>query len=327
MEFSASVATAAGNDALGWFLRQPTHVELLKARPGGIPTYSNPRVRQTLLSALCEYTSVHGDGDGELLRFAIACAMNDPDHLARIEAVKLVALGSDESDDLVSVLKTGLSLDKFIETILGIGEEFPFKAEDSGQVVLDALRSLHWDFGDSDDEESSQISDILMVLSEHSVASIRREANTCLGYVAPFEFVRSLAKKIERRSTHIRQGNFGEFSEAIRNAGHGLSECYYGDMCPGCLEAILEDPSYQATEYEKMKRYLEPIIRVFGGIDGTDTFSSILESLSRGLEETAEVAESGPYVDIHTLPLPFEEKSNLSDSQRTRANGEPPPRD
>lgn len=310
-EFSAAVATAAGNDALAWFMRQPTHVELLKASPGGIPTYSNPRVRQTLLSALCEYMSAHRDRGGELLPFAIASAMNDPDHVVRIEAVKLVVLGSGKSDDLAAVLQiqSGLSLEEFITAILGIGEEFPFKSEDSGQVVLDALRSLHWDSSNSDDEGTSEISDILTVLSEHSVAAIRREANSCLGYIAPFEFVRYLANKIERQSPHIRQGNFDEFSEAIKNAGHGLSDAYYGDICRGSLEAILEDPDYQFAEYEKMRKSLAPIIQVFGGMRGTNTFRSILEDLARDLEEneTAEPTASAAYVDIYTLPLPFDE--------------------
>lgn len=314
-EFSASIATTAGSDALAWFMRQPAHVKLLKAGPGGFPTYSNPRVRQILLLALCEYSSTDEEGFSELLPFAVASAMNDPDHLARIEAIKLVALESDESDDLASVLSSsGSSLDEFIETILGVGEEFPFKAADAGQVVLDALRSLHWDSGDSDD--TSQISDILTVLSEHHFAHIRREANTCLGYVAPFEFVRSLAEKIERRTVHIHQGNFDEFSEAIKNAGNGLSTCYYGDLCPGSLEGLLEDPDNQAEEYEKMRRHLEPIIQAFGSMNGTVTFQSILEDLGRGLAATADSAPSDPCFDIYTLPLPFE-KSDSSDSQRT----------
>lgn len=314
-DFSASVATAAGCDALAWFMRQPPHVKLLKAGPGGIPTYSNPRVRQILLSALCEYSSTDEGRGLELLPFAIASAMNDPDHLTRIEAIKLVVLGSDESDDLASVLGcSGSSLGKFIETILSIGEEFPFKADDTGRVVLDALQSLHWDSDTSDDEGTSQISDILSALSEHHGVHIRREANTCLGYVAPLEFARNLAEKIERRSAYIHQGNFGEFSEAIRNTGNVLSNYYYGDLCPGSLEDILEDPDYQAEEYEKMRRHLEPIIHAFGGMNGTDTFKSILEDLGRGLATTAEATPNSPHFDIYTLPLPFEE-GDLSDSQ------------
>jgi hypothetical protein len=202
-----------------------------------------------------------------------------------------------------------LSLEAFIEAILGIGQEFPFKIEGVGRIVLDALRSLHWDSVNSDDEETSQISDVLIALSEHPVAAIRREANTCLGYVAPFVFVSSLAERIERRSMYVRQDNLGEFSEAIKNAAGGLSDGYYGDMCPGAIEAILEDPDYQSAEYEKMKMCLEPINRVFGGMPGTKTFSSILEDLRPCLEETTEVGEGGPYVDVYTLPLPFDEWS------------------
>ena len=305
IEFSMSAETGAGREALGWFLRQTTTVELLKARPGGIPAYSSPRVRQTLLLSLCEYSTSHGEADEELLRFALASAMNDADNLARIEAVKLVALNTEESDHLADALGRDSSLSDFIEAILGISDEFPFQAETAGQVVLDALRSLHWDSGESGDGDTSQVSDILVRLSGHPIASIRKQANSCLVYVAPFAFVQSLSTMIEQRSNHIRQDNLGEFAEGIRNAANELSESYYGSMCRGALDGILEDPDRQAAEYHKMSRSLGPIISVFGDIDRTNTFKSILEDLSKGLEEPASVADSGPYLDTHTLPLPF----------------------
>lgn len=307
LEFSASVATGAGNDALAWFLRQPTHVELLKAHSDGIPTYSSPRVRQTLLSSLCEYMSTPGMEDREVLRFAATTAMKDPDNLVRIAAIKLVVLGSDESEEVASVLGNDSSLSDFIEAILGIGEEFPFRAEDAGQVVLKALQSLHWDYGDSDDDGTSEISDILVRLSEHRTAKIRREANTCLGYVAPFAFVQSLSERIARQSGHMPQGSHREFAEGIRNAARELQESYYGSMCPGAMDAILEDPDYQAAEYAKMSQSLGSIIRVFDGVNGTDIFKSILEDLSSDLEETTSIVENNPYVDRHTIPLPFED--------------------
>lgn len=304
LEFSEVVVTAAGNDALVWFLRQPTYILQLKKQEGSLPRYSNPRVRQIFLAGLCEYTAAHGVADEEWLRFAVDSAMNDSDHLTRIEAIKLLALGSDESDDLISVLASYASLGEFIETILGIGEEFPFKVGDTGRVVLDALRSLHWDMCDHDDG-ISEITDILAGLSEHSESTIRREANTCLGYIAPFEFIKNLSAEIEQSSPHVHQGYWGEFSEAIKNAADVLGEGYYGGMCPGALEAILEDPDNQAAEYAKMRAHLEPIIRVFSGFDGADMFESILESLRCGLDNPFKVDESNVYIDIYTLPLPF----------------------
>lgn len=315
-EFSEVVVTAAGSDALAWFLRQPTYISLLKEQHGGIPRYSNPRVRQILLAALCELTAAYSILDEEWLRFAIDSAMNDSDHLARIEAVKLITLGSDEADELVSVLASKASLDEFIETILGIGEEFPFNVEDTGRVVLDALRSLHWDMSDQD-EGTSEVSDILRKLSENPTSAIRREANTCLGYIAPFEFIKNLSGQIDRSSPHVHRGNFGEFLEAIKNSADVLSDGYYGDMCPGALEAILEDPDYQAAEYEKMRTHLEPIIRVFGDNAETDMFKSILESLRCGLDDPVIADESNVYIDIYTLPLPFGDTDSLSDCQRT----------
>lgn len=306
-EFSAAVATGAGSDALAWFLRQQTHVELLKARPGGIPTYSSPRVRQVLLSSLCEYMSTPGMEDGEVLRFAITSAMNDPDNLARIAAVKLVALGSDDSEELASVMENEVALSDFIEAILGIGEEFPFKAQETGQVVLDALRSLYWESGALNRNGISLVGAVLTRLGEHTSPRIRREANTCLGYADPFSFVQSLSEKIARLSGQIHQGNFGEFAEGIRNAASGLQESYYGSMCPGIMEAILDDPEDQLAEYLKMSQSLGPIIRAFGGIAGMDVFKSILGDLGRGLAQKADSMGTSSLVDTCTIKLPFEE--------------------
>jgi hypothetical protein len=311
MEFSTAARSRAGIAALSWFLRQPAHVALLQKLSGGIPTYKSPQVRQTLLASLCEYSSSHDEADPELLKFALSCAMNDKDNLVRIEAVKLVVLTSDESDDLVSALRNGSSLHDFIEVILGIGEEFPFKEETSGRVVLDALRSLHWDNSkDSDEDETSEITDVLINLSEHPVAYVRREANTCLGYVAPFVFVANLSAQIEQQCIDIRQENFKEFAEGIKIAAQGLGESYYGDICPGSLEAIYEDPDYQAAEYRTMMKRLGPIIRTFGDITGTNMFKSILKDLRHNSEETESTGttEGHFFVDIHTLPLPFEDK-------------------
>jgi Type I restriction enzyme R protein N terminus (HSDR_N) len=309
VEFSNAVATAAGSDALSWFLRQPSYLEQLKYRPSGTPRFSNVRVRRTLLSAMCENAATEGADDNESLGFAINTAINDPDHLTRIEAIKLVVLASDEPDDLVNVLKANanVSLHEFVEIMLGIGEEFPLKSEDSGQVVLDALRSLHWQMGDPH-EGTSEITHILESLTGSQTQAIRREANTCLGYISPFEFVRVLSNKINQRAPNVKSQNVSEFMEAIKSAGNGLSDCYYGDMCPGSLEQILEDPDYQAAEYEKMSRYLEPIIHSFGGSDGTDTFKSILRDLRRGLEEADSIDNSRPFTDIYTIPLPFGEE-------------------
>jgi len=117
---------------------------------------------------MCKNAAAEGAGGDVSLRFAINTATNDTDHLSRIEAIKLMVLASDELDDLVNVLNSTANIDlhEFIEIMLGIGEEFPLRAEESGQVVLDALRSLHWEMGDPDDG-TSEITDILDVLIEN----------------------------------------------------------------------------------------------------------------------------------------------------------------
>lgn len=87
----------------------------------------------------------------------------------------------------------------------------------------------------------------------------------------------NVSEKIQRRCTHIRQDNFKEFSEGIKLATNGLGDGYYGDMCPGALESICEDPDYQGAEYRKMEKCLSPIIHIFGDVAGTDTFKSTIE--------------------------------------------------
>lgn len=314
-EFSKAVVTAAGSDALSWFLRQQSYLEQLKCRPGGPPRFSDARVRRVLLAAMCENAAAEDTGENELLGFAIDTAINDPDHLARIEAIKLAVLASGEAGDLVNFLKASanVSLHEFVEITLGIGEEFPLRSEDSGQVVLDALRSLHWEMGDPH-EGTSEITHILEILSGSQTQAIRREANTCLGYISPFEFVRILSNKILQRAQNVNSQNVSEFLEAIKSAANGLGDCYYGDLCPGSLEGILEDPDYQSAEYQRMSGYLEPIIYYFGGHDGTDMFKSILRDLRSGLEEDASIGSSRPSVDIYTIPLPFDEEEGSTDA-------------
>jgi hypothetical protein len=309
VEFSNAVRTSAGKDALRWFLRQPSHIRLIQKRDGDFPHYDNAEVRQTLLSSLCEFANTQAQPSEQLTRFASYCAMNDQDYLVRIEAVKLVALVTDDSDALASTLHDETSLYDFVETILGIGKEFPLQAETAGQVVLDALRSIHWDSADHDDEGTSEITNILEMLCEHADSNIRREANTCFGHLAPFAYAEHIANKIGLGSIRATSEHLNEFIEGITLAANGLADAYFGDMCPGSLEAICEDPDWQTAEYQKMVRVLSPIIAVFGNVAPTDLFLSILAALYPKLaEDEADEAYEVPYfVDTYTLPLPFDE--------------------
>lgn len=308
-EFAIAVRTSAGKDALRWFLRQPSHIRLIQEREGEFPYYDNPEVRQTLLSSLCEIAAAQVKPDEKLARFASHLAMNDQDISVRLEAVKLVALLADDFNALASTLRDESSLYDFVEAVLGIGEEFPLQAETAGQVVLDALRSLHWDSADSDDDGASEITNILAMLCEHSKSSTRREANTCFGHIAPFAYVEHIADKIEMGSIPAASEHFDEFIEGITLAGNGLADAYFGDMCRGSLEAICEDPDLQTAEYQKMVRVLSPIIAVFGDVASTDCFRSILVALHRGLagDEADEADEVSYFVDTYTRPLPFDE--------------------
>jgi hypothetical protein len=191
--------------------------------------------------------------------------------------------------------------------LLGIGAEFPLQAESAGQIVLDLVRHLHYE-GEASADGSSSITDILENLTNHEDGNIRREANTCYGQLASQQFLERLSEKIRRASGRLNSEELEEFLGGIDTSASELQEYYYGSMCPGALESICESEVEQIEEYRKMRQCLGPIIQVFAKSSGIDIFNAILEDLERGLEYLAsDDTYTKGFIDIYTLPLPFED--------------------
>ncbi len=298
-EFSASTRTTAGTEALRWFFKQPAHISLLKNQAGGIPIYSNSEVRRTLLEAFCEHLLLQKDRDDAIFRFAMSRASEDNDFRVRLTAVKCVAMITDDPEELLSALSGKASLHELLEAIVGIGEEFPLDTGNAGQVVLDAVRSMHWESCSND--EYSDVTNALEKLMQHSNPKVRREASSCYGYASPGGFLQHLSRQMVCESSLVHRGNQDEFAIGIELAADSLREAYYGGMCPGSLEAICEDYDSQLAEYNKMARCLLPVIQTFGSADGIDIFKSILSDLAMDLKD----GDERSFVDIYTRPLPF----------------------
>jgi hypothetical protein len=309
-EFEHAITSQAGTDALRWFLKQPSHIDLISQPDGTLLNFDDVLLKRALFASLCELANVNHDYNDELLRYATLHAIHDSDNLVKIGATRLVALVTEDVDELTEILVAAkLKIHNFVEAILGVGEEFPLQTASVGQVVMDALRSLHWDSSDPD-EGTSEITDILSVLSGHSSDVIRKEALTCFGYVAPHAFLQYVSGQIYAGWLSDNAKKMSEFETGIEEASKELLECYYGGMwgCPGALESICEEPEYQEQEYEKMRVILSPIIFTFGYLSSCQSFLDILNDLSRGLEskENGETANSPlTFPDLFTLPLQF----------------------
>lgn len=304
LEFSAAISTNAGNASLRWFFRQPSHLSLLKDPSGALPHYNDVSVRRLFLASLCELAPTYSDQDNELLKFSIHVAMNDADRVVRILAVKLVASIANDNDDLSAVLGKEAGIEDFLHAIFTGTATRPVDKYGIGQIVLDAIRSLHWD-SSFDDSGRSDVSDALRALLYDDDCDVRTQASTCLGYIAPTLLLDAV---IEVRST-ITEPGIQEFLKGLDLAQDTLSEMYYGSMCPGVMEAILETEEGQAYEYDRMAPILEAAIRIFLPYTSVTTLENILEdlgrSLSRGGDQEAEV--SGKLEQCqYTLPLPFE---------------------
>lgn len=304
-DFSFAATTEAGAASLRWFFRQPSHLALLKGSSGTLPYYRDISVRRLFLASLCEFAPEYPDQDDEILKFALSVAMEDEDRVVRILAVKLVAAIADDGDELSCILGKERGVEDFLRAIFTGTATRPVDTDGVGQIVIDALRSLHWDSLPDDDSDHSDIADALVTLLYDDDCEVRTQAATCLGYIAPISFLEAATKM----ASTVSEQNIGEYMEGLEQAQGTLGEMYYGSMCPGAMNSILESEDVQAAEYDQMAPILKAAIALFWPHASVTTLQHILEDLGRGLadgndEDTDDPAKFAQ--DIYTLPLPFE---------------------
>lgn len=304
-EFGISVNSNAGLEALRWFLKQNKHIELIREENGKLPIYENPKVQRILMSSLIDLVIKDLIDPEECLNYAIDQAIISQDNLVKIEAVKLVTLLANDSEEVSFVLPDDSSLKDFIEAILSVDEEYPLESQATGVVVLDALRSLHWDFSDADGDMSI-ITNALADLVSHESKIIRKGAATCLGYVSPIAFFEFIIMNLQKGIISNNSKSFAEYQQGIENAERCLDEMYYGSMCPGAFAYLKEDEALLREEYEKMYSILQPIISVFPLTESIKGLISLLEELKPQYYNDKEDAER-PFLDLCTLPLPFDD--------------------
>ena len=184
--------------------------------------------------------------------------------------------------------------------ILSVDDEYPLESQATGFVILNALRSLHWDLSGIDSDESI-ITQALADLVSHESNIIRESAATCLGYVSPLAFLELVRMNLQNGVISKNSELLDEYKQGIENAGLRLEEVYYGDMCPGMLSYLDEDKDLLTNEYKKMYSKIQPIVSVFPLNQSIERLIDILESLNP--QDSSK--EDG--MDLCTLPLPFDD--------------------
>lgn len=309
-EFIEATKTEVGLDALRWFLKQPAHIKAMQLDDGSPPNFKNNSVKMVLLASLCDIASKSSTTPDNWLKYAINIATTDNDNMARIEAIKLVALLTDNANDLISTLTNEQSIEEFITSIISINEEYPFESASVSRVVLESLRTLHFDMSDESDE--SPITETLEALLSNEISSIRNGASTCLGHISPNSFFNVLASQIELGMIYDQPQKASDFWEGIKQATNELGEIYYGSYCHGWLESLREDIDQLNEEYERLSSILEPVISTFNQHPSIRRLVNLLEDLRPHIERQEEEnttdekdSLSHQFIDIYTLPLPF----------------------
>jgi hypothetical protein len=290
-EFGQAAQTDAGYESLQWFFRQPAHMARFIELQNGIPNFVNPVIRRVLISALCHLAPRFLDEYENWLDLARSYLDNDTDSLVIIECVKLVSILAEDPDEVSSILGKDGEIKDRVRAMLSVSEDYPLSMDGVGRVILDALSYSH-------ETEDSEITRALRSLLSDPLESMQKNVAICLGYVDWRIYFEMLSKEILTCAREGRPFEKLHLWAGLEEATDGISEGYYGSMCPGMLEALREDDEGRQEEYRQLTHLLTPVLNQLGS---ADPHRQTLEELLDAIRGDTSAAPGDPY----TLPLPF----------------------
>lgn len=285
-ETEHATRTQVGTQALRWFLSQPRHRNHTKRALALWSQYQSALARRVLLGSLRQSITDLNSACPRWVRTAMYEGVRDPDKLVKAEAVKLMALLTDDDEELAEVL---LVDEEFIASILLIEDEHPLGLDTIGRVVLDALQRLdksHDWYGSEPPSHLSALCRLLRSLMEHPHPTVRKGAAKSLAYVAPNSFLGDLAILIARPEDRCtRCGapfdmHVTEYADAVDLAADQIHREFFPEMCPGYYDHLLGEPNEVREVYIRMHNLWAPVIARFWPKHGTDQLLDLL----RGLE-------------------------------------------
>ena len=245
-------------DALIWFLKQPQSYTYLESTTQCFQLQKDPSVKRAILLSVRSNPNCFTNNQPHWIKDIIEQAAKDSSMLVRVEAAKLVAEFAD-AHLLVSILAVEQYLEDLVVNLLEVDEEYSLSPGNAGQIILDSLRTLHWD---DSSHEGSYITDILSDLMQHHSLTVRVGASKALGYIEPKVFLQSLIHQVGlyQLSNEAAQ----EYIDGLYLALDTLDEIYYGSMCPGYLDILLDSPPEEhISDYEAMWKICMPVINFY----------------------------------------------------------------
>ncbi|ARV60997.1 hypothetical protein BZZ01_22360 [Nostocales cyanobacterium HT-58-2] len=245
-------------DALIWFLKQPQNYTYLESTVQCFQLQKDPSVKRAILLSVRSNPNCFTNNQPHWIKDIIEQAAKDSSMLVRVEAAKLVAEFAKDEDWLASILGGEEDLQDLVASLLEVDEEYSLSPGNAGQIILDSLRTLHWD---ASSDEDSYITDLLSHLMRHHSSTVRVGASKALGYIAPKVFLQSLINEVGlyQLSNEAAQ----EYIDGLYLALDTLDEIYHGSMCPGYLDNLLDSPEEHISDYEAMRNICMPVINFY----------------------------------------------------------------
>jgi hypothetical protein len=329
-EFSLASKTQVGIGALQWFLKQSKYEKYLRIGLEYLSEYESPSIRQALLSSLwVVYNRNREEGDWlemneDWLQDVMYKGIEDPDVLVKVEAVKLLAIHTEESEDLIEkfaddTIERGKLLD-LVLNLLNVDEEYPFATQSVSFFVLDILERLHQNLGGQYDYDS-EIETVLEYIAKRYPTPLRGAAIKALGYIAPSAFLTQLSRKLRSNKALFPVENLKEYSEGVALAVQVLDELYYGSpMCPSYLSELYKDSERLCREYADLYEACAPVIATYFPNESGKTLLRLLKDLQpeqgllieKGLPDADKIIQDHDSLMLlppgyEQLSLPFEE--------------------
>lgn len=303
-----AIQTNAGSDALRWFFSQSHQTQCLKALVDSVFVTAYPELHSLLLSCLSQQLSKEYIDVDEWLRTITRHAIKAESILIKVEAVKLLVLQTEETEETEEIQSALIGNDGELQEdvvigLLQIDDEFPLNQDGVGGLVFQALSRLHIDEASVSDSSSS-VTNLMESLIDHSSYIIRVAATKLYGKLSPERFLSSLYRRIlYRNSDGSRYYANQEHNQGINAALDSLGDYYHGDMCPGWLDGVKNDPQTLAEEYNTLAPIFFPIIKEYATFATSRRLLHILEDLDPGEEYRKSLEQQLTPADIAALKI------------------------
>jgi hypothetical protein len=295
--FFDALRTSVGSEALGWFIRQAKHLPLLLSKEGRLPLYSDPRLRRIFIESLC-YIAAQGDrhDSKKWLDYAKLVFSTDDEPLVKIEAVKLVALLSEDEEDLVAAFPDDAQLEAFVLGVLSINDKYPFYKESVGEVVLKSMAKLHGNeyfYNLADNLSESGISKTLkkIINDERYTGTIHSAALSCLAYSAPELYLKMLSEKQAVLARESFDSFCYEYLPGLSIAVSQIEEVFWPEGCWGCPDVEDEAELFSKEEYESWTALIFPVIKFFPNCDVSKRLREVLDYIASDIKNDEELRE------------------------------------